>query len=109
MPSLGPWLLPSGASVVSRAMLLVLGFLNIQHKRIVKDPDTPEAPTADKRSALPIVVSNHISWVDILLAGYLYRCESCHAPPPPPTNCFSFNALESSTNGQNSITSIATL
>jgi 1-acyl-sn-glycerol-3-phosphate acyltransferase len=76
MPSLRPWLLPPTGSFVSRGMLLVLGFLNIQHKRIVVDPDTPEAPTAEKRSrqSLPIIVSNHVSWVDILLAGYLYRC-----------------------------------
>ena len=61
---------------MSRAMLLVLGFLNIKHKRIISDPDTPEAPTATSRSrqAIPIVVSNHVSWADILLVGYLYRC-----------------------------------
>jgi 1-acyl-sn-glycerol-3-phosphate acyltransferase len=76
MPSLRPWLLPATASLVSRGMLLSLGFLNIRHKRITKDPDTPDAPTAENRSrqSLPIVVSNHVSWVDILLAGYLYRC-----------------------------------
>ena len=74
-PRLRPWLLPSGASFVSRAILLVLGFLSVQHKRILQDPDAPDAPTATRsRQSIPVVVSNHVSWADILLVGYLYRC-----------------------------------
>lgn len=80
MPSLRPILLPATASFVSRGMLLVLGFLNIRHKRIMKDPDLTQAAqdlasTRSKRRSLPIIVSNHVSWVDILLAGFLYRCD----------------------------------
>lgn len=73
IPATRRWLIAPGAFAVSRSLLFLLGFLHIRHQRFTCDPDRPDAPTSiADRHAIPIVISNHVSWLDILLLQYLY-------------------------------------
>lgn len=58
---------------ISRLLLFLLGFFHIRHQRIIQDPDNPGAQRGiTNRHAVPLVISNHVSWLDILLLQYLY-------------------------------------
>eukprot|EP00892_Ulva_mutabilis_P012070 jgi/Ulvmu1/9235/UM005_0335.1 len=73
IPATRRFLIAPGAMAISRSLLFMLGFLHIRHQRFLLDPDRCEGPkSSTNRHAVPIVVSNHVSWLDILLLQYLY-------------------------------------
>lgn len=73
LPFTRRFLIAPGAMAISRSLLFLLGFMHIRHQRFIVDPDHPDAPPGrTNRHAVPIVISNHVSWLDILLLQYLY-------------------------------------
>jgi 1-acyl-sn-glycerol-3-phosphate acyltransferase len=73
-PFLRPWILAPAASSIARAMLFAIGVVQIRHRRITHDPDHAEEPPKAylDRNSVPVVISNHISWLDILMLQFLY-------------------------------------
>lgn len=92
-PPVRPWVLAPAASTFARIILLAIGFVTIQHtdwrreppRTFPKEEKWPQRKPRD-RGETAIVVSNHVSWLDILVmqcfyaAAFVTRVETRRTP-----------------------------
>jgi 1-acyl-sn-glycerol-3-phosphate acyltransferase len=69
-PSIWPWVLPRAASLTAKVLLFFCGVVHYKHLdwrslRMQGEPNR-EASCLD-RGQVAVVVSNHVSWLDILM------------------------------------------